>query len=252
MKVVIIEDEQLLAQALKSDLEKVHEDIIVQTILPSIQDAIDYFKTNEMPDLFFSDIRLTDGLSFRIFERLDTQVPVIFCTAYDEYALEAFKANGIDYLLKPHRLEDLERTVTKYQQLTKQETAPVEQNLSKLFEQLGKESKESNIIVYQGESIIPIKTSDINLAYLENGITYLLCKDNKKYHSSLTLDQIFNKLNTNFFRVNRQHIINRENVKSAVQHFARKLKIIPKQQFENPLIVSKAKVSEFMSWLENA
>ncbi|MEL6945918.1 MAG: response regulator [Bacteroidota bacterium] len=173
MKIIIIEDEPLMAAALKEELEQLDKSLEIVKCLDTVETALDYFKKHGLPDLFFSDIQLPDGLSFEIFNQLQTKVPIIFCTAYDEYALDAFKVNGIDYLLKPFNREALQNTLNKYKNLTQSDTQS-DLDTQKLLTYFGLHhpKQNSSLLVYKGEKIIPIKKHHIALAYCNRRFGY--------------------------------------------------------------------------------
>ncbi|MEM7571251.1 MAG: LytTR family DNA-binding domain-containing protein [Bacteroidota bacterium] len=251
MKVIIIEDEPLIAEGLQNDIERLQPDIQIVASLASVQEALSYFSQHELPDLFFSDIQLPDGRSFDIFQQLPEQVPVIFCTAFDEYALEAFRLNGIDYLLKPVNEEALRATLAKYDKLTSSRTLP-SFNPQQLLTYFGIANRPSpgSILVHQGDKIIPVKKQHIALLHKKDGITYVHTFDRKKYHLDHNLDELERSLGTDFYRANRQFIVHREAIQNASRYFSRKLVIRLNFDFSEAIIVSKAKASHFLNWLE--
>ncbi len=254
MKLVIIEDEPLVTENLVDIIESLDQDITISKTLASLKEAFNYFKDNEYPDLFISDIQLADGLSFEFFQKEAPQVPVVFCTAYDEYALEAFKVNGIDYLLKPFNDADIANTIKKYYQLLK--TGPKDTGHSKidlLIEHIESTTPKQNksILIHSGDMIIPIKTEDIRLVYLRNGLVHLRTVQGEKYMSPFTMDKMSVLLQPQAFRVNRQFIIHKDIVNHATHHFGRKLQVHLTIPFEEIILVSKARSSEFLKWLES-
>lgn len=250
MKIVIIEDEPLMAEDLAETLVHIDKSIQVEAILPSVKAAVSYFQKNSPPDLIFSDIQLGDGLSFEIFRQIDTNTPVVFCTAYNEYALDAFKANGIDYVLKPFTTASLQTTLQKYRQLqqslSKQDTSY--QHLLELFENRLTQ-KRSSILVYQRDKIIPLPISAIAVCYVENQLTKVICMDQRSFVVNHTLDELESMLGPQFFRANRQHLISHRAVKEASQYFGRKLFVALSIPFQEDVIVSKAKGPVFLNWL---
>jgi two-component system, LytTR family, response regulator LytT len=250
VKVVIIEDEPLMAEDLAETLMQLDATVIVETILSSVQNAITYFKKHTDTDLVFSDIQLGDGLSFEIFKKVSVGAPVVFCTAYDEYALEAFKANGIDYVLKPFTAATIQSTLNKYKQLqqkfTRQEFSY--QHLQEHFESKFSHSRGS-ILVYQRDKIIPLAVSDVAIFYVDNQITKVTCFDQRMFVVNHTMDELERILGSQFFRANRQQIINRKAIKEASQFFGRKLHVALNIPFQEDVIVSKAKSPVFLNWL---
>jgi len=215
MRILIIEDEKITANDLEFCIQEVRPNFSVVKKLTSVKSAVSFLKTNPSIDLIFSDIQLTDGLSFEIY------VPVIFCTAYDEYALNAFEANGIAYLLKPFSTETIEAAIVKFEKLTQQK----DDKLSKLvqyMEQSNQQNISPTILVYQGEKIIPIKFKDIALIHLKNGLVQLHTFDKQIYFASETLDELDNIKPLGFFRANRQCIVNKKAIKNAAKYFNRR------------------------------
>ncbi len=251
MKVVIIEDEPLMAEGLREEILRIDPQVEIVAQLGSIQDSIEHLQNEGFPDLFFSDIELSDGLSFEIFKHVNNTTPIIFCTAYNHYALEAFQVYGIDYLLKPFSPEDIQATLNKYQLLFPQQQ---EQKIDfkAMFELLEKKQApaQASILVHQGERIIPMPATQIALAQLDHGVVYLHTFDQKRHPVQHNMDHLLQILGPSFFRVNRQFIIQHGAVQHVSQYFARKLIIQPKIEFAEQLIVSKARVSAFLHWLE--
>jgi DNA-binding LytR/AlgR family response regulator len=250
MKVVIIEDEKLTADDLAETILKIVPDAKIISVLHSVSTAISWFQKNEHPDLIFSDIQLGDGLSFEIFKKISTNVPVIFCTAYDEYALKAFDANGIDYILKPFDKSTIEAAFSKYNKLKNKfsENSSSLDNVIRLLENKKKHNQVS-VLVYHKDKIVPVRLEEIALFYIENEITYLLTFAQKSYTINKTIEEIEKISSNDFFRVNRQFLVNRKAIKEASQYFARKLSLTLTIPFKETITVSKLKVPEFLDWL---
>ena len=253
MKVVIIEDEKLTADDLAETILKIVPDTKIISVLYSVSTAISWFQKNEHPDLIFSDIQLGDGLSFEIFKNISTNVPVIFCTAYDEYALKAFDANGIDYILKPFDKSTIEAAFNKYNKFKNKfsENSSNLDNIIRLFENK-KKHNQSSVLVYHKDKIIPVRLEDIALFYIENEITYLLTFAQKSYTINKTIEEIEKISSDDFFRVNRQFLVNRKAIKESSQYFARKLSLTLIIPFKETITVSKLKVPEFLDWLSTS
>jgi len=250
MRIVIIEDEELMAEDLADTIRKIIPDAHILTILDSVRSATSWFQKNEQPDLIFSDIQLGDGLSFEIFKTISDPAPIIFCTAFNEYALKAFDANGIDYLLKPFDEKAIKESYQKYIRLKDKlsgNTANLDQIMN-LFESKMRQAK-SSVLVYKQDKIFPIRFDDIALFYIENEITHLLTFDNKRYSVNQTIEKLEAGTPDTFFRVNRQFLVNRKAVKEASQYFARKLSLHLTIPFEETITVSKNRVSDFLNWL---
>lgn len=251
MKVVIIEDEFLVADELESIIVS-DKNIQVIKKLSNISEALEYFNYQAEIDLIFSDIQLSDGLSFEIFKRLELNVPIIFCTAFDHYALEAFKSNGVDYILKPFDKETILKSLDKFTQLTKNEPSQENQKIEQLLLSLSqtKQEPKKSLLMYKGDKIFPIKIENIAVAEYDNSIIYIHTFDGNKYTCDQSLDSIESSLNEEFYRVNRQSIIHKRNIEHVSKYFARKLLIKPLIESKNELIVSKAKASDFLTWLQ--
>jgi DNA-binding LytR/AlgR family response regulator len=253
MTIVIIEDEQLTTKHLTETILKADPEAQIIATLSSVKEAIAWFKNNENPDLIFSDIQLGDGLSFEIFKSVSSSTPVIFCTAYDEYALNAFKVNSIDYILKPFTLKTIVNALSKYNELKKNFSRKIIQyeSILQLFEDKQKQKKGS-VLVYFKDKILPIKTSEIAIFYIQNEITYLITFDQKNYSINKTLEELERITGNDFYRANRQFLINRKAVREASQYFARKLSITLTIPFKETITVNKVKVIDFLNWLSES
>jgi len=250
VNIVIIEDEELTANDLADTIIKVDKNVQVLAILNSVKQSISYFRENLNPDLIFCDIQLGDGLSFELFKECSITSPVIFCTAFDEYALKAFKANGIDYILKPFSRQTIEDALNRYKALKNNFlniNTPIEKILE-LYE--GRKNKKQNtVLIYHKENIIPVKVDDIAIFYIENEVTHLMTFSGKHHTINKTLEEMESIAGYDFFRVNRQCLLNRNAVRNVSQYFARKLIISLSIPFDREIIVSKEKVSLFLNWL---
>lgn len=250
MEVVIIEDEQLTADDLAKTIRKINPDIHIAALLSSVEDAIEWFKQNEHPDLIFSDIQLGDGLCFDIFKNIEIKSLVVFCTAYDEYALTAFKTNGIDYILKPFDQESVNNALMKYNELEKR-FASKKNHLEELFEffENKENQKKGSILVYYKDKILPVKITDIALFYIENEVTHLITFNQERFTINKPLDELETIVDRHFFRANRQYLIQRKAVKEAATHFARSLSVTLTIPLKETIKVNKLKVSDFLNWL---
>jgi two-component system, LytTR family, response regulator LytT len=253
MKIVIIEDEKLTAKDLSKTIKAIDSDIEILALLHSVEEAIDFFKTNPELDLIFSDIELGDGLSFEIFEKVNNQTPIIFCTAFNEYALEAFKTVGIDYLLKPFSKITVEKSLEKYYSL-KEKFASQNDALPNLMSLLKHQlfpNKIPSIIMQQGDKIIPLEGDKIALFYIEDNVVFAYTFDQKSHLLSQKLDVLEKTFYPTFFRANRQFLINRKAIKDASHYFNRKIIINLNLPFNEQIIVGKLKVTAFLDWLAN-
>jgi len=253
MKVIIIEDEKRTAKELATTLESIDDQIEVVTILSSVEQAISYMQNNSDFDLIFSDIQLSDGLSFEIFNKIRLSVPVIFCTAYDKYALEAFNTNSIDYILKPFDRNSVAKSLEKYHTL-KSNFSSFNISLNNLLRTLGASSStlqqpSASIVISQGDKIIPIRTTVIALFVYEDDYVFALTFDLKKHLVSLSLDELESVCGEVFFRANRQYLINRKAIKDASRHFNRKIQVNLTLDYPDQILISRLKVTQFIEWL---
>lgn len=255
MTTLIIEDEKPAARLLQRKLEKL--DIAVKTMLHSVEESIDWFTNNQHPDLIFLDIQLSDGLSFEIFEKIDIQSAIIFTTAYDEYALKAFKLNSIDYLLKPIDEDDLEIAVTKFKNRIPKAADAGNQNLQLDFEQIRQmlsnpfeKSYKKRFTVKIGQHLKVITTDEIECFFSENKGTYIHTFDNRNYLIDSTLEILEQELDMkDFFRVSRKFIVPLTAIKEIQVYTNSRLKVILPTYKEDEVIVSREKVQDFKAWL---
>ena len=251
MNVIIIEDEKPAARRLSRMLEKVG--VEVNTMLHCVEDAIIWFHENEHPDLIFLDIQLSDGLSFEIFDEVDVQSAIIFTTAYDEYALQAFKLNSIDYILKPIDETDLSRAVKKYKTMT-----PNAQNVQVNFEDIKKlltnpleRDYKKRFTVKVGQHLKMITIDTIECIYSENKGTYLHTNEGRDYLIDMTLEQLENELDPKtFFRISRKFYVNINAIKDMVSYTNSRLQIKLNNFNEQDVIVARERVRDFKDWLE--
>jgi len=252
--ILIIEDEIKTALALKKSIEKCFEEAVVLEILQSIKSAVRWLKESEAPDLIFSDIQLADGLSFDIFKQVNIKSPIIFCTAYDEYAIEAFKTSSIDYLLKPIDEAKLKLSIAKYHHMKSlfgNNTTAVESQMEKLLFQLNLDYKKSILVHFQNKTVV-LKVDNIQYIHHDLGLVYLITFDKKKYFMNQTLDEFETILNPNdFFRVNRQFIINRNAIAGVENYLSRRLVVLLNTPIIDTIIVSKTKAPVLLKWINN-
>lgn len=248
MKAVIIEDESLAAQALQTLVQDIHPETEILTVLQTIEESVEWFESNPMPDLVFMDIHLADGSSFAIFEKTDITCPIIFTTAYDEYALKAFEVNSIDYLLKPINKTDLERALNKYNAFNSKSNKAA---LDGLLAQMGglKKKYKTCFLIPERDKLIPLATSNIAYFFIDTKMVKAISMDGHNYYLNQTLDEIMAQLDPEqFFRANRQFIISRAAVKDISIWFGNKLAINLTVPVPEKIVVSKAKVGEFKTW----
>ena len=251
MNIIIIEDEKPSARRLQRMLERL--DLQTEIMLHSVEESITWFQNNKHPDLIFLDIQLSDGLSFEIFEAIDIQSAVIFTTAYDEYALQAFKLNSIDYLLKPIDEDDLAKAVSKYKA-----RAPQKQNVTLDFNDIKKllvnpieREYKKRFSIKVGQHLKLVNIDDVECFYSENKGTYLYTNEGRNYLLDTTLEQLEQELEPQqFFRINRKFFINIQAIKDMVSYTNSRLQIKLNTFNEQDVIVARERVKDFKMWLE--
>ncbi len=252
MNVVIIEDEKMLADELKHYISLVNNKLEVIKVLYSVKESVDYFKEYANYQLIFSDIQLGDGLSFDIFKQVQIKTPVIFCTAYNQYAIAAFKNNGIDYLLKPFNKTAVAEAIDKYK-LLREAMLNEPQQYQKIAEQLiaGKSDKpiQSSLLVSHRDKIIPLKIDELALFSIHKGLVSAIDFKNQTFQINQTLDELEELVSDDFYRADRQHLINRKAIKDVSQYFLRKLLLNLTIQYNGSITIRKEKNSEFLNWL---
>jgi two-component system response regulator LytT len=250
MNIIIIEDEKPAARLLQRKVEKLG--LQINTLLHSVEESINWFQNNSHPDLIFLDIQLSDGLSFEIFEAIDIKSAVIFTTAYDEYALRAFKLNSIDYLLKPIDEEDLETAIFKFKnQFQKSSIASLDFEIIKkmLINPIDREYKK-RFTIKMGRQLKMINIDEVECFFSVNKGTYLHTFDNRDYLLDNTLEQLETELNPeDFYRVSRKFIIPMKAIKEIQLYSNSRLKVILPTYKEDEVIVSREKVGDFKTWL---
>lgn len=243
MKIVIIEDEKPAARLLKRKVENLNCEVIA--VLSSVTESIEWFLSNEHPDLVLVDIQLSDGLSFEIFEQVEIKSSVIFTTAYDEYALKAFKLNSIDYLLKPIDENELKAAIEKFL-LLQNKTVFNQQNLNNIYPSNFKK----RFVVKTGNIIKIINVNDIECFYSAFKSSFLTTNESRSFALDDSLENIEKEVSTNdFFRINRQFLINLKAIKEISIYSNSRLKISLNNYKEEEIIVSREKVQAFKEWI---
>ena len=251
MDVIIIEDEKPAARRLARLLADLG--VEVSTMLHSVEESVSWFQENEHPDLIFLDIQLSDGLSFEIFDVIEVKSAIIFTTAYDEYALQAFKLNSIDYLLKPIDDEELEAAVTQFQKLhpKKKSLALDFEDIKKLLTNPLEREYKKRFTARVGQHLKIINADEIECFYSENKGTYAATADGRNYLLDTTLENLEEELAPEtFFRVSRKFYINIHQIKDIVSYTNSRLKIKLNRYNEQEIIVSRERVKDFKLWLE--
>jgi DNA-binding LytR/AlgR family response regulator len=247
MRVVIIEDETAAAQNLSAVLHKVCPDVEIVDTIDTVVDSVEFFKSTPQLDLVFMDIHLADGSSFRIFDGVEVTAPIIFTTAYDQYAIEAFKVNSIDYLLKPINEEGVKRAIEKWQHLTSIERNEYSERINEVIQN---RPTEQTLLVHFRDKIIPLKVEDIAFFHTFEERVTAYCHNGDKYLIDFTLEALQSKLSSeDFFRANRQFIISRAAVKELVVWFGSRLSVNLTIETPERIVIPKAKVKDFKNWL---
>lgn len=255
MKIVIVEDEIPAAKRLEKLIKEIDNEIVIETKLDSIETAVAWFNNHAQPDLVFMDIELADGQSFEIFNQIKITAPIIFATAYDEFALKAFKVNSIDYLLKPIDKQALQLAIEKFKALKssfKTETK-ADFDINAILKTLSpnKEGK-SRFLVKLGERLISVEKEQIAYFMSEDKLTFLVTHDKNKYVVDQTLDELEAQVNVKeFFRINRQFISSLKAIGSIHNYFNGKLKLNLSPQVKEEVLVSREKASFFKEWLDS-
>ncbi len=251
MNVLIIEDERPAADRLKRLLRELLPDAFFHGHLDTVKSAIDWLDDNPAPDLIFLDIHLADGLSFEIFRQREILTPVIFCTAYDQYAIQAFKLNSIDYLLKPIDPIDLEEAVSKFKKLSRSNEPPV--NYEALHQAMvaGGQNFKTRFIIRIGDQLKPIDVLNILAFYSENKGTFIQLENGKNYPVDYSLDQLETLIDpSRFFRINRKFMIALESIEDIRTYSSSRLKIKIRNMKDNDILVSRDRVNDFKQWLD--
>lgn len=249
-RVIIVEDETAAQLNLRSMLSSVIPDVEVVEVLESVEESVDYFSKGVDADVVFMDIHLADGDSFRIFQSVDIQIPIIFTTAYDEYALEAFKVNSVDYLLKPFKEEELRRALDKLERLTQSEHREQRERRQEMVQSA--QSAVQMLLVRYKDKIIPIKMEEVAFFYTSDDQVTLTTLDCRRYPVDKTLEALSQQLSAEeFYRANRQFIVARSAVKDIAVWFGSRLALNLVVETPERIIISKARVSDFKQWLQS-
>jgi len=251
MKAIIIEDEKPAARRLNRLLDELNVEVSI--MLHSVEESIDWFLNNEHPELIFLDIQLSDGLSFEIFEQVTIKSAIIFTTAYDEYALQAFKLNSIDYLLKPIDDEELEKAVKQYRDFKPEsEKISIDFNdIKKLLVNPIEREYKKRFTARVGQHLKIINADEVECFYSENKGTYAATTDGRNYLLDTTLENLEGELSPKtFFRVSRKFYVNINHIKDIISYTNSRLQIKMNTFKEQEIIVSRERVKDFKLWLE--
>ena len=250
-RVIIVEDETAAAVNLRSMLASIDSNVEVLAVLESVEEAVEFFSSDVEADVVFMDIHLADGESFRIFQSVDINIPIIFTTAYDEYALQAFKVNSIDYILKPYKEEDLRRALEKLERLTVGERTTQKDSREKMVREVHGDNMQTMLLRYK-DKLIPVTADEVAFFYTsEERVTVTTLKGDC-YPVDKTLESLSQQLSPEkFFRANRQFIVSRRAVKDIAVWFGSRLALNLTIETPERIIISKARVPEFKSWLQS-
>lgn len=247
-KIVIIEDEAIAVQNLTRMLAELSPGCEVVKVLQSIEESVEYFNTGAKPDLCFMDIHLADGLSFRIFDQAEVECPIIFTTAYDQYAIQAFKVNSIDYLLKPINKDELRQAMAKAERLLSRQDDSRWQSLAEMLRQ-GERHYQSSFLIAVADRLVPIRVEDIICFYLLDKLPQIVTADGRTFAYDKPLDLVMEQLDPRkFFRANRQYIIAHDAIEEISLWPISKLAVKLSKPTPERIIISKARVHDFKEW----
>lgn len=248
MKIVIIEDETRAASQLERMLKACNFEYVLLDIIDTVEDAVLWFQKNTTPDLVFMDIQLADGLSFEIFQKIEVDAPIIFTTAFDQYAIQAFKVNSVDYLLKPIQKEDLNTALDKF--LKSNKPAVIDPSILKqLLGSMQATPKREGLLVKEGDGFVQIKVSELLYCYSEDSVTFGVTL-NKRFIIDETMDELFDSLNqSTFYRINRGQIVAKSSIQKMNPYFNHRVKLSISNPRNQEFIVSRPKTSGFKKWM---
>ncbi|NBB22485.1 response regulator [Runella sp. CRIBMP] len=250
MKILILEDEPLAAKRIESLVKSLEPTAEILGKLESVRSAVKWLNEHPQPDVILMDIQLADGLSFEIFQQADVSAPIIFTTAYDEYAIRAFKVNSVDYLLKPVEKDELEAALEK---LKAQKGATSQTQIGKVLDALlsQKTDWKTRFLLKAGARFDIVETGDVAYLYAEDKVVFLVTKEQKKYYVDETLDELEQKLNPAlFFRINRKYLAQLPSIERIEPHFNGRLKIKLRYRDDDDIYVSREKAEVFKKWLD--
>ncbi len=248
MEILIIEDEARAANQLQRMLKACNFDYELLGLIDTVEDAVLWFQKNSAPDLVFMDIQLADGLSFEIFQKTDVAAPIIFTTAFDQYAIQAFKVNSVDYLLKPIQKEDLDNALDKFIK-SNTSTAIDPSVLKQLLDSIQTTQHRKGILVKDGSGFVQIKISELLYCYSEDSITFGVTS-NKRFIIEETMDELFDSLDQHtFFRINRGQIVSKTSIQKIDPYFNHRVKLSISNPRNQDFIVSRQKTADFKKWL---
>ena len=249
MDVLIIEDEHLAAQKLTRQLKKIDREIEVVEVLDDVESAINWLRDNT-PDLILCDIHLGDGNSFSIFQEIEVKTPIIFTTAYDQYAVKAFKLNSIDYLLKPIAQDELSTAIEKFKDSLMTNQLLDFNAIVDAIKPKEAEDYQKRFMVYVGDHIRTVNAGDIAYAYAEGKYVFIVTHEDKEYNVDYTLDRLTNALNPeHFFRVNRQFVVSLDGISDMYAWSKSRVKLVMNPKPQTDVVVSRERTADFKKWL---
>lgn len=249
MRVLIIEDETAASENLIAMLQELDSEIEVLKVLESVQQTVRWLSNNPAPDLIFMDIHLSDGSAFTLFQEMEVTVPIVFTTAYDQYALDAFTVNSVDYLLKPIKTSELARALDKFKRWTRSDVVEYLQRMMKMSPS-NTTDHITSILVPVKDKLVPVSMDDVACIYSSDRKTQIYLKSGEMMLYNRSLDSIIASLDSSkFFRANKQYIVARDCVKEIVVWFDSRLLVKMPIELPEPLFVSKNKAAEFKSWM---
>lgn len=252
MKVLIIEDEPLAAQRLETLVRSLEPAVSILAKLDTVKRSVEWLTSNPKPDLIFMDIQLADGVSFLIFDQCEVKSPIIFTTAYDEYALRAFKVNSIDYILKPVDKDELSAALVKFKSMAKDEpqTKTLLDNIGQAVELLTRRYK-SRFVIKVGEHLKTIEVESVLYFFSQEKTTFCSTSDNRNLILDFTLEQLEEMIDpSRFFRINRKYLVSAPAIQDIVSYTNSRLKLVLKGSQDNDIIVARERVQEFKEWLD--
>jgi DNA-binding LytR/AlgR family response regulator len=252
MRILILEDENLASEKLEKTLLELEPDAQITAKLPSIEAAVNWLQNNPHPDLIVTDIRLLDGLCFEIFKQIRVEKPVIFTTAYDQYAIKAFEVNSIDYLLKPVQKEKLKHSLEKLKGLSpKQTSSPVDYSEMLKYLKSSQPEYKSRFMVRLGQKIISVSADKIAYFFSENKLTFIVTRDGKRFPTDQTLEELNDVLDPrHFFRINRQYIVTFDSIAEIHPYFKGRIKLLLSPKAEDDVVISSERTPDFKKWID--
>ncbi len=248
MEILIIEDETRAANQLERMLKACNFDYELLGLIDTVEDTVLWFQKNTTPDLVFMDIQLADGLSFEIFQKIEVEAPIIFTTAFDQYAIQAFKVNSVDYLLKPIQKDDLNDALDKFLKSNKPDAIDPS-ILRQLLGSMQAPTKREGLLVKEGSGFVQIKVSELLYCYSEDSITFGVTS-NKRFIIDETMDELFDSLDPNtFYRINRGQIVTKTSIQKIDSYFNHRVKLSISNPRDQDFIVSRPKTADFKKWL---